>query len=172
MTPTFLIAFAAISAVIIVSAAAALSLSNIFHCALCLAASLVGTAALYLLLGVEFLGLVQILVYVGAVAILIVFVILLTRQRNQPVPFLVPRGRRVIFGAATAIAFVATFWVAILKTPLNEFSSNSANVLQIGFAMAGPYVIAVQVIALLLTSAMIGALILASPEKSEKEDSK
>src|SRR5687767_5354140 len=63
----------------VVAAGAALSFRNPVHCALCLVLAFAGLAAFYLQLGAEFVGFAQILVYIGAVAILIVFAILLTR---------------------------------------------------------------------------------------------
>src|ERR1700743_2239347 len=82
------IAFAIIAALTLVSAVAAMSLRNLVHCALCLAVTFAGLAALYLQLGAPFVGWAQILVYIGAGAILIVFAILLTRSdaaHPQPV---------------------------------------------------------------------------------------
>src|SRR5688572_9688447 len=61
------------------SAVAAMSLRNLVHCGLCLIGTFVGLAALYLQLNAEFVGFAQILVYAGAVGILLVFAILLTR---------------------------------------------------------------------------------------------
>src|ERR1700744_1551695 len=58
---------------------AAMTLRHLVHCALALTVAFAGLAALYLNLGAEFAGLAQLLVYVGAIAILMVFVILLTR---------------------------------------------------------------------------------------------
>ena len=58
---------------------AAMTMRRLVHCALALVVSFAGLAALYLNLGAEFAGLAQLLVYVGAIAILIVFAILLTR---------------------------------------------------------------------------------------------
>src|ERR1700722_14758325 len=74
------IAFAIIAALTLVSGVAAMSLRNLVHCALCLAITFAGLAALYLQLGAPFVGWAQVLVYIGAVAILIVFAILLTRS--------------------------------------------------------------------------------------------
>src|SRR6204780_4579406 len=83
------IAFAIIAALTLVSAIAAMSLRNLVHCALCLAVTFAGLAALYLQLGAPFVGWAQILVYIGAVAILIVFAILLTRSSEaRPEPIL------------------------------------------------------------------------------------
>src|ERR1051325_2376008 len=64
----------------VVSAFCAMSLRNLVHCALCLALSFLGVAGLFLHLNAGFIAFAQILVYVGAVAILIVFAILLTRN--------------------------------------------------------------------------------------------
>ena len=73
------IAFLILAALTLSSAVAALCLRNLVHCALCVAGAFVGLAAIYLQLDAEFVGFAQILVYVGAVAILILFAVLLTR---------------------------------------------------------------------------------------------
>src|SRR6478736_10388296 len=62
------------------SALAAATLPNLMHAALCLVLALVGLAAFFFLLGAEFVGLVLVFIYIGAVAVLIVFTILLTRR--------------------------------------------------------------------------------------------
>src|SRR5437762_2664228 len=80
--------FTMLAAFVAVSAVAALTLRHLVHCALSLALTFLGLAGLYLQLGAQFIGLAQVLVYVGAVAILIVFAILLTRG-TEPGP-----GRR------------------------------------------------------------------------------
>jgi NADH:ubiquinone oxidoreductase subunit 6 (subunit J) len=61
-----------------------MSLRNLVHCALALAVAFSGLAALYLQLDAQFVGFAEILVYVGAIAILIVFAILLTRSGEAP----------------------------------------------------------------------------------------
>src|ERR1044072_2176148 len=73
-------AFFVLAAVTLAGAICAMSLRNLVHCGLCLALTFAGLAAIYLQLTAEFVGLAQLLVYVGAVAILIVFTILLTRN--------------------------------------------------------------------------------------------
>src|SRR5205085_8879716 len=83
------------------SAMAAMSLRNLVHCALCLAVTFAGLAALYLQLGAQFVGFAQVLVYIGAVAILVVFAILLTRS-GEPVPHPVV-SRSWIVGVAIAV---------------------------------------------------------------------
>src|SRR5690349_3215181 len=94
------IAFAIIAALTLVSAVAAMSLRNLVHCALCLAVAFAGLAALYLQLGAPFVGWAQVLVYVGAVAILIVFAILLTRSDVVPNPVV---SRSWVWGVVVAV---------------------------------------------------------------------
>src|SRR6185295_9546572 len=71
--------FAIIAIIIIAASVAAMTLRHLVHCALALTAAFAGLAAAYLQLNAQFVGFTQLLVYVGAVAILIVFAILLTR---------------------------------------------------------------------------------------------
>src|ERR1051326_679115 len=73
------LSFAIIALLTAASAVAAMSLRNLVHCALSLVVTFAGLAALFLQLDAEFAGFAQVLVYVGAVSILIVFAILLTR---------------------------------------------------------------------------------------------
>ena len=76
--------FAIIATLTIAAAVAAMSLRNLVHCALAMAIAFAGVAALFLQLGAEFVGFAQILIYIGAIAILIVFAILLTRSGESP----------------------------------------------------------------------------------------
>src|SRR5207344_1809617 len=80
------IAFALIAIFTLAGALAAACLRKLIHAALCLVLAFLGLAAFYFLLGAEFVGLVQVFVYVGAVAVLIVFTILLTRHEDEDSP--------------------------------------------------------------------------------------
>src|SRR5437763_10684888 len=88
-------------------AIAAMSLRNLVHCALALTVAFAGLAALYLQLGAQFVGFAQILIYVGAVAILIVFAILLTRSDE-------PRARTVVSPGWVTSSLVAAAVFGIL----------------------------------------------------------
>ena len=77
------IAFFLVAIPTLLAALAAATMPKLIHAALCFAAAFVGVAALYFWLGAEFVGLVQVFVYVGAVAVLIVFTILLTRRDTE-----------------------------------------------------------------------------------------
>src|SRR5215471_14394132 len=78
------LSFAIIAVLTVGSGIAAMTLRNLVHCALALTVTFAGLAAFYLQLDAQFVGFAQILVYIGAVAILIVFAILLTRGSEQP----------------------------------------------------------------------------------------
>jgi NADH-quinone oxidoreductase subunit J len=161
--------FAILAALVTVSAVAAMSLRNLVHCALCLAVSFIGLAAIYLQLGAEFIGLAQVLVYVGAVAILIVFAILLTRSGESS------SGPRVsksgLFGLGVAVAVFAVLAKVIVGSSLAKRGAVPApqtTVEQLGQKLMSDYILPLEVLALLLTAAMIGAVIIALREKEGK----
>ena len=144
-----------------------MTLRRLVHCALALTVAFAGLAALYLNLGAEFAGLAQLLVYVGAVAILIVFAILLTRGDEDQArhPFS-PAG---LAGVVIALAvFGVLAWAVETSTvahPGTVGAAPSATMKSIGFALMQRYVLPLEVIALMLTAAMIGAVLLALREK-------
>jgi len=162
MTITFLI----LAAITIIGVAAAMSLKNLVHCVLALTLGLVGLAALYLELGAQFVGFTQILVYVGAVAILAAFVIMMTRSA-EPAKSDVSTSLR-LSGAFIAIAvFAVLAWVIYSGTAAHQVLTPQpeASVNQIGIALMHRFVLPLEVIGLLLTAALIGAGILAMDEK-------
>src|ERR1051325_4013946 len=77
------LSFFVLSLLTMVSAVAAMALRNLVHCALCLMVTFAGLAALFLQLDAQFVGFAQILVYIGSVAILILFAIRLTRSSEM-----------------------------------------------------------------------------------------
>src|SRR3979411_2652096 len=104
-------AFLVIAVLTLAAALAAASLPKLIHAALSFAVAFVGIAAFFFLLGAEFVGLVQVFVYVGAVAVLIVFTILLTRRDADP------PGPFNWGGVVVAIAVFGGLVWAILRTP-------------------------------------------------------
>ena len=168
------LSFAIIAALIIAAATAAMTLRNLVHSALAVAVAFAGLAAAYLQLDAQFVGLTQILVYVGAVAILIVFAVLLTRGGEAP--------EKSVFSASWFWgAAIATSVFALLACAINySFASKrtlppqpSATVEQIGQDLMTKFVLPLEVIGLLLTAALIGAVIIAmrdEPSKAKIED--
>ena len=155
-------AFIVIAVLTLAGALAAASLQKLIHAALCLVVSFLGVAAFYFLLGAEFVGLVQVFVYVGAVAVLIVFTILLTRPTEET------GGGFNWAGIVIAIAVFAGLMWAILGTPTLAVVApqiEALTVKRIGEALMTDYVWPLQCVGLLLTAALIGGLILVMEEK-------
>jgi NADH-quinone oxidoreductase subunit J len=155
-------AFLTIAILTLAGALAAATLPKLIHAALSLVVTFTGVAAFYFLLGAEFVGLVQVFIYIGAVAVLIVFTILLTRR---------DLGKNRGFnwsGVVVALAvFVALLWT-ILRTQSLATSApqiESLTVKRIGEVLMTDYVWPLQCAGLVLTAALIGALILVMEEK-------
>jgi NADH:ubiquinone oxidoreductase subunit 6 (subunit J) len=157
-----IVAFIIIAALTLAAALAAATLGKLIHAALSFAVAFVGVAAFYFLLGAEFVGLVQIFVYVGAVAVLIVFTILLTRRDVEA-----DRGFNWS-GVVIALFVFAGLLGAIFKTSSLAIVApkiEALTVRRIGETLMTDYVWPLQCAGLLLTAALIGALILVLEEK-------
>ncbi len=161
-------AFYVLAVIVLGAAFMVVSLRNIVHCALFLALAFIGVAGLFILLNADFLASVQVLIYVGAITVLILFAIMLThktlgaplRQANK----LSPLG---VLGA------VGLFLVTVLTTADTRFLTRTAmqpadSTTAIAGALLGKgnYVVPFEVASLLLLAAMIGAIVIAR-EKDE-----
>jgi len=155
-------AFIIIAIFTLSGALAAACLRKLIHAALCLVVAFIGLAAFYFFLGAEFVGLVQIFVYVGAVAVLIVFTILLTRREDEE------SSGFNWGGAVVALAVFAGLVWTILKTSSVSVVAPALEALtvkRIGEVLLTNYVWPLQCVGLLLTAALIGALVLVMEEK-------
>jgi NADH-quinone oxidoreductase subunit J len=162
MTVPFLI----LAAVTLVGASAAMLFRGLVHSALALAVAFAGIGTLYLSLGAQFLGLAQLLVYVGAIAVLIVFVILLTRGGDSDSPPLAA-ARWPITGVLIAMALFAVLaWAVLHSSQIHSHQAPApqATIRELGTVLMGGYVLPLEVIGLMLTAALIGAVIVAMKE--------
>lgn len=160
------LSFAITTILTIAAAVAAMSLRNLVHCALSVAVAFIGLAVAYLQLDAQFVGFAQILVYVGAVAILVVFAILLTRGGETPAQAVFSGSW--LTGLAVAVVVFATLAWAIIRsaaTSREPAAEPGASIERIGNALMTQYVMPLQVVGLLLTAAMIGAVIIAMREE-------
>ena len=163
------IAFAIIAALTIAAAVAAMNLRNLVHCALALVVAFAGLAAAYLQLDAQFVGFAQIIVYIGAVAILIVFAVLLTRGGEAPEKSVFSASW--IWGAFVAVAAFGTLAWAITNSFASRHEATErveTTVKQIGDALMSKYVLPLEVVGLLLTAALIGAVIMAMRDENPK----
>lgn len=156
------LAFTIIALLILAGATAAVALRNLVHCVLCLAVAFVGVAALFLLLGAEFVGLAQIMVYVGAVAILMVFALLLTRNADLPAtgPLV---SKSWLTGVSIAALVFGCLAICILASGVGQAAplSPQLSVRQIGEKLMQDCVLPLEVLGVLLTVSMIGAVVIA-----------
>jgi NADH-quinone oxidoreductase subunit J len=160
------VVFYILAAMTVAGGMAAMLLKNTVHCALAVTVAFAGLAFLFLDLDAQFAGFAQILVYVGAVAILVVFAILLTRGSETPKDGVA--SKHWLAGLVIAAGVFAVMGWAILQSAAvlpHEMPVPAVTVLDIGNALVTRYVLPLEIVALLLTAAMLGAVIVALHEK-------
>ena len=136
--------------------------SNVVHAALYLVVVLAGTAAQYILLAAEFVAWVQVLIYIGAVVILFLFGIMLTRAPTKG------EGARLDNDQRWAALIVALMVLGLLSYTLNDFFRGTKinfagpqTSAQVGDSMFQTYVIPFEVVSVLLLAALVGAIVIA-----------
>ena len=160
--------FYVVAALTLLSALGVTLVGNIVHAALMFMVTLGGVAAIYLILTVEFLALVQLLVYGGAVVILILFALMLTRARERPQALFGktrPLGVMASMGLLASLigAAVATDWVE----PADRDRIEPVPFEAIGDIIFTAWIVPFIVIGILLSIALDGAILLATPEDEE-----
>jgi len=153
----------------VAGAVAAMSLRNLIHSVLGLTLAFAGLAAVFLLLGAQFVGLAQILVYIGAVAILVVFAILLTRNAVATPQTIIAgswKGSGVVVLAVFGILAWAIYHSVVSRQVVPP--QPGATMQQIGNALMLRFALPLEIIGLLLTAALIGAVTIAMDEKEAK----
>jgi len=136
------------------------------HAALLLALTLALTAVLYLTIGADFIGLVQFMVYVGAVAVLIVFSLLITRPGDEAEEIARRPGAMVV-GLACTLPVLAVLLHSISRIGEPAAADRSLSVEQLGLALFTSHAPAVIAVAVLLTAVMIGAALFARDPKPQ-----
>jgi len=152
----------------LIGAVLAVGLRNIFHNILGFALALVGVAGLFLTLGSDFLAVVLILVYVGALAIAMVYAVMLSYPLDtKPVPRSAPK----VLGAATlAMLVAAALYLVVLSAHFPPPAGAPETSAQwVGRRLLGDYVLAFELISVLLVIAMIGAVMVARKARMPKE---
>ncbi|MFN2188454.1 MAG: NADH-quinone oxidoreductase subunit J [Candidatus Promineifilaceae bacterium] len=167
------IVFIIISAVTLISGWIVVTDRNLFHAAIALMASFAGVAGLYILLDAGFLAASQLLVYIGAISILVIFAIMMTRRLMQTTesPYN-SQWRWGILGALVAFVLLA---VLIYQTwPVDQFAEPAAisavdmraSVERLGISLVSieQYVLPFEIASVLLLAALVGAIVIARPE--------
>ena len=142
---------------------------NLVHAALALIVTLFGVAILFVLLEAGFLAAVQVVLYIGAIAILIIFAIMLTRRVMQDTGPQTNRYGALAAGFA-AVLFV-TLWLVLQQVPgfqqVVRQDIPADNLEQLGFALVDPnqYMLPFELASVLLLVALIGSIIVASEKR-------
>lgn len=158
------IAFLLAAAAVVAGAVWVVTLTNLFRAALSLGLVLLGVAGLFLLLKAEFLALVQVLIYVGAILTLIVFAIMLTAKLHDG-----PTGPRSRARVPAAIVSVGLFGLlAVVTAPLRWPEAPAAEAVTIaglGQQLVTTLVLPFEVVSLVFVAALVGAVALATAGK-------
>ena len=161
--------FYIVSGLAIASALGVVLSGQIVHAAIFFILALGGVAAIYLILTVEFLALVQLLIYGGAVVILILFALMLTRARERPQALF---GKTRSLGVMAALGLLAAFIGAIVGTHWIEPASRDAiepvAFQEIGNVIFSVWIVPFILIGLLLSIALDGAILLATPDEEDQ----
>jgi NADH-quinone oxidoreductase subunit J len=156
----FDIAFWILAVVGVTAALAVVLLGNVFRAALSLVLCFLTVAGIYITLSADFLAAVQVLIYVGAISVLIILAIMLTREVQRGSPsnkFRVPAFLvAVIFLGGVAFALLNTSWQVSEASPLEPTTPAIAGLL---FGEGG-FILPVEIGAILLLAAIIGAIVL------------
>lgn len=136
---------------------------KVMHMVLSLVFTFLSLAGIYILLNAEFVGVVQVLVYVGAITIIMLFGIMLTKSQDEQI---VPSslGRRILLLIGMVI-FAGVMYVAIggftaSDTPLQVTN----NTLEIGKLMYTQFLVPFEILSLILLVALVGAIVLTKRE--------
>ena len=159
------IAFWALAVLTLGSALMVSLVRDLIHAVLFLILSFIGVAGLYITLSADFVAVVQVLIYAGAISVLMLFAVLLTPRAardNAPVPYRAPISVLAgLIGAVIIFAALRTDWATVED---GRFETTAA---EIGRALIDPYVLPFEVASVLLVVAMIGAIILVRPGRED-----
>ncbi|MHB0999808.1 MAG: NADH-quinone oxidoreductase subunit J family protein [Armatimonadota bacterium] len=158
--------FIVIAMVVLGSALMVVSLKNIFHSLLFLALSFLGVAGVYLLLSADFLAAVQVLVYIGAITVLLMFALMLThrimntnlRQTTEQIWLAIP----------VTIGILVVFVRVFVLHPWSYIPGAAKPTTGIiGQALLRDYLLPFELASIVLLVAMIGAIVLAKEDKPD-----
>jgi NADH-quinone oxidoreductase subunit J len=167
MTILFLIT----AVVVLASAMMVVSARNLVHAALWLVASLFGVAMLYAMLNAGFMAVVQVVVYIGAIAILFIFAVMLTRREMRDTG----PGLNKNWGISALVSLLVFGGLTFLLSSWSGFSQASADlpsgfdaVAELGTALISPnaFVLPFEVASVLLVAALVGAVYIAFNPRS------
>lgn len=161
------IAFCVFAIISVISALLVVNLKNIVHSAYFLVVTLLSMGGIYIVLSADFIGIAQILIYGGAVTVLLVFAIMLTRVAGDGQEVSNAQRTFAIFlGLSMAITLIAL----MVKTPWNFKVPRvtGMNMRQFTGLIFGKYLVPFEAVSLILLAAMVGAIFFAKKAEGEE----
>ncbi len=163
--------FLVLAIFIAVSALRVVTASNVVHAALFLVAALAGTAGLFLILGAQFVAWVLVLVYIGAVIVLFLFGIMITRAPTGP-KVEIDNPRKGLAATAAIATFAVMTYSSITafgETSVAKVGSGTATEL-IGDQLMSRFVFPFEIVSFVLLAALIGGITLARSDASPADE--
>lgn len=161
------LAFWTLSFLTLGAAGGVMAARSLFHAVLFLIVTFIGVAGFFVLLSADFLAMAQIIIYVGAIAVLMLFAILLTPRadRNNAETMMLAPAVLLAVAVATVIIFVVydTNWSTVAASP-------GLTGRELGDALLSTWVLPFQIASVLLTAALVGAIMLIRSPEEEAED--
>lgn len=166
-TPQYLpqnIAFGVLAVIMVVSALRVVTTKDVVHAALYLVVVLAGVAGMFILLGNEFLAVTQVLVYIGAIVVLFLFGVMLTKAPIGGEGSLDNDQRPLALAVALPLLALMSYvlWTAYTDTKLTEGGDPVVQTTaSISDSIFSTYLIPFEAASIMLTAALIGAIVLA-----------
>ncbi|RID88588.1 NADH-quinone oxidoreductase subunit J [Peribacillus asahii] len=159
-----MLAFLGLAFVAVLGGILLIQLTKVVHMVLALVFTFVSIAGIYLLLSAEFVAVVQILLYSGAITIVMLFGIMLTNNQKQEEE----KGNRwrkiLLLLGILGFAFAVYIGIYNLDIPVQPTTLHEANTEQIGIALFSKFVIPFELMSVLLLVALVGAIVLAKKD--------
>ncbi|MGE7684818.1 NADH-quinone oxidoreductase subunit J [Peribacillus simplex] len=166
-----LIAFIGLALVAIVGGVLLITLTKVVHMVIALVFTFLGIAGIYMLLSAEFVAIVQILIYSGAITIVMLFGIMLTKHQENDASAKGGWGNFSLLAAIAGFAVAVYLGIYNLDIPVQPTALHEENTKQIGIELFSKYVIPFEVMSVLLLVALVGAIVLAKKDDEEGDRS-
>lgn len=164
-------AFAGLALAVVVSAFRVVTSQNVVHAALFLVGTLAGTAGLFILLSAEFVAWTLVLVYIGAVIVLFLFGIMITRAPMTR-DVALDHSRKTVAALVSLTLFAVLSWAslrAFSSTPVSDVGVPTPTE-TLGLALLGRFVIPFEVVSIVLLAALIGGITIARKDLTPAEE--
>lgn len=166
-----LIAFFGLALVAILGGVLLITLTKVVHMVIALVFTFLSIAGIYMVLSAEFVAIVQILIYSGAITIVMLFGIMLTKHQESDEPAKGGWGKFSLLAAIAGFAVAVYLGIYNLDISVQPTALHEENTKQIGIELFSKYVIPFEVMSVLLLVALVGAIVLAKKDDEEGDQS-